>query len=110
MARFQVGNPGGPGRPPLDEAAKKTREIIREKLAPALPAILDRLLASKQPKLILESLKVLLPYLVARQSSVDLRIEQQEDVVERTFLEIQAERERRATAAAPSAQPPNQPT
>jgi hypothetical protein len=103
MARFEVGNPGGPGRPPLDGAAKRTREIIREKLIPALPGILDRLLNSRHPRVVLESLRLLLPYIETREAArVDLKFEQREGLAERTFLEISEERRRRAAAAAAS--------
>ena len=100
MPRFEVGGLAGPGRPPLDEDAKRVREIIREKLTPALPGILDRLLSSRHPRVVLQALKTLLPYVAVRQSAtVDSRAEQRAEVTERVLLAILEDRKRRAPAA-----------
>ena len=103
MARFELGNSGGPGRPKSDATVRAAREIIKAKLTPALPGIIDRLLASRNPKLLLESVRVLLPYVAVRESApVNLKFQQQEGIAERTLLAIVEERRRRAAAAAAS--------
>lgn len=106
MARFQPGNPGGPGRPRQDAQTRCLREAIRERVLPALPGILNRLLSSREPRVLLESLRVLLPYVAVRESAtVNLRLQQQETVVEQALRQIWEERRNRL--AAPAATSPS---
>lgn len=89
MGRFQLGNPGGPGRPPLDARVRRAREIISERLIPALPGIVDRLLASRQPRILLDTLRLLLPFVETQASAeVDSKFQQREGLVERTLREL----------------------
>lgn len=58
---------------------------------PELPGILRRLLRSREPKVLLDSLKLLLPFVEAPVA----KSHQEQGVAEQTLILIMAERERR---------------
>jgi hypothetical protein len=96
-AEVREGKPRRTGAPPLDGEIRRARLIIREKLTPALPEIIERLLASRQPKILIDTLRVLLPYADSKvEPDVAVKLQQQEGLVERTLREIWEQRSRSA--------------
>jgi hypothetical protein len=109
VAKFEKGNPGGPGRPPVDARVKRARAILKDCVLPALPGIAKTLLSSRNPKIVLDALRLFLPYVEAP-AAVTLKTETktqvQDGIAERTLKEIWAKRQTRRVSEPPEAEAP----
>ena len=90
------------------EAVKRVREIIKDRAIPVLPCVIDRLLQSRDPKVLSDALRLLLPYvahpLVPPKNGRELGF------AEKILFEIQKQHEReRSATIAPSSAPDFQP-